>query len=193
MASPIKIYNYQQTSAPQITSNSPIDVVRAVLTACLVDGFNTKTISTLSVTNNVATATFSGAHGYLAFDSILISGANQTQFNDSWMVKTVPDSTSLTFDITTADVTATGTITCKIAPLGWSVTSHPTASYLKSYRAPTGNRHHLLTSEQSSSSNCICVPVSKNQDPNYYQSPVQYTLAQGGMGDYYRYMQLEKI
>jgi hypothetical protein len=149
MASPVKIYHYQQTSAPALTNSE--GSMHSVLTACLVNGFNTKTISTLSVTNNVATATFSGAHGYLAFDSILISGANESQFNDSWMVKTVPNSTTLTFDITTADVTATGTITCKTAPLGWEI-AYTNGTNLRTYRQPAGNRHYLISNDDGTNS-----------------------------------------
>ena len=139
MAQNTIFYSNQQTGAPQITNTAGGTL--ALLDACLVNGFNSKTISTLSVTSNVATATFSTDHGYQLWDVIAISGANESQFNSNWMVKTVPDTTTLTFDITTADVTATGTITCKTAPLGWEIAY--TGTNLRAYRSPIGNRRYL--------------------------------------------------
>jgi hypothetical protein len=96
----------------------------------------------------VATATFASPHGYRVHDIIAISGSNESQFNSNWNVKTVADTTTLTFDITTTDVTATGTITSKIAPLGWEIAY--TGTNLRAYRSLIGNRRYLRVDDTNS-------------------------------------------
>jgi hypothetical protein len=91
------------------------------LTKCLVDGFNITAPSGASQTGGVATLTFGSAHGYGVHDVIALSGANESVWNHEFRVLTVPSSTSLTFAISSGAATpATGTLSCKIAPLGWS-------------------------------------------------------------------------
>lgn len=94
----------------------------AVLDGCLLNGFNTKTLSSLSVTSGVATATVSGGHGYSQYVIIEISGSSISALNGTHRVATVPDSTTFTFDATgVANGTATGTITAIVAtPTGWT-------------------------------------------------------------------------
>lgn len=113
----------------------------AVLYSTLVTGFNSKTVSSISVSGNVATVTTSTAHNYTLTDIILISGANESQYNDSFRIKAVTSSTTFTFDLVAADGSATGTITCKIAPLGWTRVYSGTNKSV--YRAPAGTRFYL--------------------------------------------------
>lgn len=89
----------------------------------------------------MATITTSTAHNYTLTDLIQISGANESQYNDSFRIKSIPSSTTITVDLVTADGSATGTITCKIAPLGWTRVYSGTNKSV--YRAPAGNRHYL--------------------------------------------------
>lgn len=98
----------------------------------LVNGFNSVSVSTLVVADNVATVTTSTAHN-MGLDSnvgkvITIEGATPSALNREWRIATVPNTTSFTF--VTADIsnqTATGTITAKRSPLGfekvWSGTN----------------------------------------------------------------------
>lgn len=83
-------------------------------------GYNSKNISSITVSSNVATVTTSTAHGYNQYDIVKISGANESIFNDDFEIASVPTTTTFTFNLTTALTSASGTITCKIAPLGWS-------------------------------------------------------------------------
>lgn len=117
MGVPIKVISYDQTNAPQLTGE--VGKLDAILYAALVTGFNPQTISSLTVTSNVATVATSAPHGYQVYDTILISGANESVFNDEFTIDSVPTSTSFTFAITTTTTPATGSISCKIAPLGW--------------------------------------------------------------------------
>jgi len=91
----------------------------AILYAALVTGFNSKNVSSITVSGNVATVTTSTAHGYMVGDGIKIEGANESIFNDEFEIITVPTTTSFTFPLATGIASATGTITAKIAPLGW--------------------------------------------------------------------------
>lgn len=117
MGVPIKVISYDQTNAPQLTGE--VGKLDAILYAALVTGFNPQTISSLTVTSNVATVATSAPHGYQVYDTILISGANESVFNDEFTIDSVPTSTSFTFAITTTTTPATGSLFCKIAPLGW--------------------------------------------------------------------------
>lgn len=69
--------------------------------------------------DNVATVTTSTDHGYEIGSRLLFAGANESVFNDEFEILTIPAPNQFTFAVTTADATATGTITCKVAPLGW--------------------------------------------------------------------------
>ena len=117
MGVPVKVISYDQTNAPQLTGE--VGKLDAILYAALVTGFNTQTISSITVTSNVATVTTSAPHGYQVYDTILISGANESVFNNEFTIDSIPTSTSFTFAITTTTTPATGSISCKIAPLGW--------------------------------------------------------------------------
>lgn len=91
----------------------------AVLDACLIDGFDTRTINTLTVSGGVATATISAGHVYDVHAVIRIAGATPAALNDDWRITSVTGST-LTFACPgVADGSASGTISCKRAPAGW--------------------------------------------------------------------------
>ena len=119
---PIKIFSSDQYNAP--TCAGTHGYLDAILYACLVNGYNTQTISSISVTANVATATCSGTHHYSQYDIIKISGCTGTStvFNDSFTILTVPDTTHFTFAITTTLGSAAGSPVACIAPLGWERT-----------------------------------------------------------------------
>lgn len=92
----------------------------ALLDACLVNGFGLGAMTSLVVSGGVATATYSSGHPFTVGSVALIAGATPVGLNGEKRVL----STSLnviTFDATgISDQTATGTITSKVAPAGWS-------------------------------------------------------------------------
>jgi len=115
----VKRYTSAQTSAPTLTGTAGTLVT--LLDACLKDGFNSQSISSASQTGGVATLTFSGAHGYAVNDVIAISGANEAAWNHEFRVLTTPLTTTLTFAIDAGTTSpATGTLSAKTAPLGWT-------------------------------------------------------------------------
>lgn len=98
-----------------------VGTLKSLLQACLVDGFNPLTLTGLTQTGGVATATYGSAHGYAINDVLLIGGATPAGYNGEVRVLSVT-ATTLTF-AADAGLTspATGTITSKIAPLNWTM------------------------------------------------------------------------
>jgi hypothetical protein len=72
---------------------------------------------------------------------VQISGANESDFNGDFRVKSIGNTTSFTFDIVTAETTATGTIISKVSPLGFE--KQFSGTNLAVYRSPVGNRRSL--------------------------------------------------
>lgn len=111
-------FDSAETGAPVL--NNAAGSLIAVLDACLITGFNLKSVTSLVVAGGVATATcaghgFSGTHG----KDLLIAGSTPGGLNGRKAL-TYVDTNTFKFDATgIADQTATGTITAKRDPLGW--------------------------------------------------------------------------
>ena len=115
----IKFYVHTNTNAPQLTNNYGCMI--DVLDACLVNGFGSQTVSTLTAIGTTVTATFGSAHNFMQYQVVKIAGATQTEYNGEFRILTVPNSNSITFQLaaTPSVTTATGTITCSLPPLDW--------------------------------------------------------------------------
>jgi hypothetical protein len=115
-----RFFTSDMTNAPVMTPGA--GGIIAVLDGCLLNGFNTKTLSSLSVTSGIATATVSSGHGYSLHSVIDISGASISALNDTHRILSVPDANTFTFDATgVSNGTATGTITAIMSvPTGWT-------------------------------------------------------------------------
>ena len=115
----IKFYVHTNTNAPQLTNN--FGCMIDVLDACLVNGFGSQTVSTLTAIGTTVTATFGAAHNLMQYQVIKIAGVNQAEFNGEHRILTVPNANTITFQLAAAPsvTTATGTIVCSLPPLGW--------------------------------------------------------------------------
>lgn len=94
----------------------------AVLDACLANGFGLGTLDSLVISGGIATATRNAGHSQEVGSVALISGATVTgaPLNGSQKVLSAT-TTTFTFDAAgNTNQTATGTITAKLAPAGWS-------------------------------------------------------------------------
>ena len=141
MTFPVKSLNSDQTGAPTLTGQAGSLI--ALLDACLINGFNLKTLDSLVVASNVATGTVSAGHGYKVGEIILIAGATPSGLNGEQKVVSVTAST-FTFSTTESDTTATGTITAKIAPVGgWSKAYTGTNTAVYRSDDVSGIRHYL--------------------------------------------------
>jgi hypothetical protein len=89
------------------TTNEAITIIGALR------GVLTPTVSNKALTDNIATLTTAAAHGLLAGDVVVVSGVDAT-FNGTFMILTVPTTTTLTYAKTATNVVsgaASGTIT----------------------------------------------------------------------------------
>ena len=110
-------FDSSMTGAPVLSGTA--GALRAVLKACLVDGFGAGAVSTLTVAAGIATASFAGAHPYRVGAIAQFGGATPAGLNGQKRILSTTAS-AITFDATgIADGTATGTITHKVAAAGW--------------------------------------------------------------------------
>lgn len=115
----IKFYVHSNNNAPQLTNN--FGCMINVLDACLVNGINIGIVSSLTASGTTVTATFGAAHNLMQYQVIKIAGAAQAEFNGEHRILTIPNSSSLTFELAAAPsvTTATGAISASLPPLGW--------------------------------------------------------------------------
>lgn len=170
MTLPIKYFSNTMQGAPQLSNDW--GCMTALLDACLVTGFNLKTISSLTSADAVATAMVSSGHLYEVNQVLLIAGADQAQYNGEVRVLSTT-SNAFTYAITGTPVSpATGaSISAKAAPLGWEIAF--TGTNKRAYRSL-----NIL-------SNKPCLRVDDGLDPAYttsYAKKAKVTLAQGMSG-----------
>ncbi|MCU4393392.1 hypothetical protein [Acinetobacter parvus] len=114
----VKLYRHTDTNAPQLAG--VVGRMITLLDAVLVNGYNTVNVASITRDSSIATVTTASVHGFNTGDIILIAGANQTPYNAEFRV-TVTSTTTFTFAVTSEPASpATGTITCKRAPAGFS-------------------------------------------------------------------------
>ncbi|MBS0352722.1 MAG: hypothetical protein JSR83_02320 [Proteobacteria bacterium] len=91
----------------------------AVLDACLVNGWGLLSATSVAVASGVATATFAAGHGFEVDTTALVSGATPAALNGEQRIISTTTN-SISWETTATDGAATGTITIKLAPAGWS-------------------------------------------------------------------------
>ena len=119
MSTDIKFYVHTNNNAPQL-ENAYGSMIN-VLDACLVNGISLGAVSTLTAVGTTVTAVFSSAHNLMQYQVLKITGANQAEYNGEHRILTVPNATSVTFQLASIPsvTTATGSITASLPPLGW--------------------------------------------------------------------------
>ena len=115
----IKFYVHTNTNAPQLTNS--FGCMIDVLDACLVNGYGSQTVSTLTASGTTVTATFGSDHNFKQYQVIKITGANQAEYNVEARILTVPDATTITFELAALPSvdSATGTINASLPSLDW--------------------------------------------------------------------------
>lgn len=115
-ASPIFLHNLQ-SGAPQLDGLAGSLI--GILDACLVSGFGLQA-ATVNVASGIATLTTPSGHGFALHQVVEVAGATPSGLNGRQRVLS-RTTTAITFDATgIADGAATGSITVKLAPAGWS-------------------------------------------------------------------------
>jgi hypothetical protein len=116
---PVKRYFSYDVGAP--TVNGLAGSAIAMLDACLVNGYNTKTIQSITRSGSTATVTYATAHGYTSDQVVALEGIDQAEYNGEFRPINV---SSLSFDITVSGTPASpatgAAMISKVAPLGWS-------------------------------------------------------------------------
>lgn len=154
MSTNVKIYRSTDPGASAFTiyGNVPASTYGAggwigVLRACLVDGYGSKTASSVTITSAVATFN-STSHGFLVGQCLLIEGATVSggSINGEVYVTSIT-ANSFTFAAPgISDQTATGTITAKVAPAGWTEPFASTTN-ITCFRQGGGNGFYLNIDE----------------------------------------------
>ena len=138
---PVKHFNSDMRGAPVVSGTAGTRI--SMLDACLINGFGATTITSLTVSGGIATATVSSGSSFDAFAVILLDGATPATLNGEARVITSINDT-FTFSTVAPDGAASGTITAKYAPVGgWEKTYSGTNK--AAYRSidPQANGHFL--------------------------------------------------
>lgn len=135
---PVKWYASDMQGAPSLGDTSA-GALTALLKAVLVTGFGTLTVNSLvwDAAENAAKATISGGHAYKKDSVIEVSGASPAGYNGEHRVKKV-STTEVWFELDGGNpgIAAGGTLTMKVAPLGWTLT-HESADGMVAIYRPT--------------------------------------------------------
>lgn len=132
----VRVYRSTDAGAPVLTGQ--VGSLITLLDACLVNGYGSLSITSLTQTGGVATATTATPH-LLKTDNppkILIAGATPSGFNGEFQV-TVTGVSTFTFPVSSGLSTpATGSITMSHASSGW--TKPFSGTNLAAYKQPAG-------------------------------------------------------
>ena len=134
----IKFFVHTNNNAPQL--QNAFGSMINVLDAALVNGIQVGTVSSLTASGKIVTAVFGTAHNLMLYQVIKIAGANQAEYNGEHRILSVPNATTLTFELAEVPSTtiATGTINCSLPPLGWEKpfsSSNPNGGGKAAYRS----------------------------------------------------------
>ena len=112
-----KLFTSAMSGAPVLSGTA--GALLGVLDSCLVTGFGTQTASALVVAAGVATATVPTTPSAQVGSVVLVAGATPSGLNGEHRVTAV-GANSVSFATALGDQSATGTITVKVAPAGWT-------------------------------------------------------------------------
>lgn len=144
-----QIYKSTDTNAPVLSGTA--GALIALLDACLVNGYTTASVTSITRAGTTATATLAVANGTLATGHyVTISGAVQTDYNGTFQI-TFVDATHFTFTVANSPTTpATGTILYAKAALGWAKPFSGTNLAVYRSADPASNRFYLRLDETGS-------------------------------------------
>ena len=151
-------FSSSATNAPQMMGDSNGDMLK-VLDACLINGYGAQAVISTAKNGEFVTFTTAPNHGYLERQYLAVSGATSAALNGKHRVASV---TSDTVTIYVPAVTNTsGTISIKVAPLGWESVFGSTEPLKRAYRSKstsslkrilyldmslnTGHKYHATT------------------------------------------------
>ncbi|ABM37553.1 hypothetical protein [Polaromonas naphthalenivorans] len=126
----VKHFHSAMAGAPVL--NGVAGALAALLDASLINGFDVKAATSLVVASGVATLSFSGTHSATVDSVVLVTGSSIAALNGEQKVTAIGAGV-VRFATAAADGAATGTISFKMAPAGW--TSPFTGTNLRTYKS----------------------------------------------------------
>lgn len=138
---PVKYFTSSMQGAPQLTD--AVGSMTEMLDACLVNGFNIRSVSTLTYAAGVATAHINAGHLFKVDQVVKVSGADQTAYNGEFRIVSATASDFTYAVVGTPASPATGTVSVKVAPLNFEKAF--TATNKRAYRSTNvlSNRPYL--------------------------------------------------
>lgn len=144
----VKVYKHSDTNAPVLAGQ--VGRMVAILDAVLVDGFNQVNISALSRVASLVTVVTSTAHGYNDNDVVLIGGATPSEYNGEYRINVI-DNVTFTYSVAGLPVTpATGSMTVKRAPAGFSKPFSSTNRAVYRSNDPNSNKRYFRVIDDGS-------------------------------------------
>lgn len=121
MASPVdtSVKHYRSDTSPALVLNGQVGSLIGILDAVLVNGYGLQTATSLVVADGVATVTLPSTFAAGEDAVVLVSGATPAALNGEQRLIATTTNT-IRFATDQANVTATGTITVRVAPAGWT-------------------------------------------------------------------------
>jgi len=142
----IKFYHSGQAGAPSLVTGVPNLLIR-FLNTILVVGFGLQAVDSITRTGTVATCTILAGHTFDEHTVLVISGAEQVEYN---IEVRIFGCTANTFKFnmpTSASLIVTGILTCRVAPAGWSKIDEVVNKAVFQYSG--GNQHFLYINEET--------------------------------------------
>lgn len=142
----VLMYHSAMTGAPSATLTTA-GALTTLLDACLVNGFNTRTVTSLTRSGSVATANIDGSNPFQIGEVVEIAGASPAAYSTRHRV-TARTAGSVSFAIDGTPTTpATGTITIKHPGSGWQRLAIDTN--VVGYRTIAGGVEHWVQVEDN--------------------------------------------
>lgn len=173
---------YDSTEAGAPSLNNVAGSLLEVLRACLINGFGAKTVTSISVTGGVATATCA-SHGFLGTYGklLLISGATDPLLNGVKQPGGI-STNSFTYPAPgVPDGTYTGTMSARRAPLGWTETFSGTNKAMFARTAPEATAM-LLRVDDTGTTVARVIQVESATDVDTYTGPAPTAAQVSGGG-----------
>lgn len=118
MSDQVKWFSSENKNAPSLdnTWGSLLNVIKF----CLIEGYGSQTVSSISVSDGVGVATFPTSHGLQIFQYIKIENATNNSLNQEFKILGLTTNT-IEFLIDLPDQMIYEPMICSLAPLGWSM------------------------------------------------------------------------
>ena len=180
---------FESTDAGAPTLNNAVGSMIAVLDACLITGYNTKAVTSITVASGVATVVCA-AHGYANTygKAIRIAGATGsfTALNKDTQIANVTTNGFTFLCPGVADGAATGTLTAKYAPLDWTKQYAGTNKAMYKRGDVTATSCMLRIDDNAVGQSCRALMVQSATDIDTYTNPAPVAAQiADGLGQYW--------